>query len=55
MGGQYVMCGLFFTVLDFDSFNFDLKNHLEVIVLGIVGVTTLPVIIKVVTHRAKKA
>ena len=36
-------------------FNFDLKNHLEVIVLGIVGITTLPVIIKVITHRTKKA
>ena len=36
-------------------FNFDLKNHLEVIVLGIVGITTLPVIIKVITHRSKKA
>ena len=36
-------------------FNFDLKNHLEVIVLGIVAITTLPVIIKVITHRTKKA
>jgi membrane-associated protein len=37
------------------QYNFDLKNHLEIIVLGIVGVTTLPVILKVITHRAKKA
>jgi len=36
-------------------FNFDLKNHLEVIVLGIVGITTLPVIINVITHRVKKS
>src|SRR5438045_3751433 len=30
------------------QFNFDLKEHLEVIVLGIVLVTTLPVIYKIV-------
>jgi membrane-associated protein len=35
-------------------FNFDLKNHLEVIVLGIVLITTAPVIIKVITHKVKK-
>ena len=37
------------------QFQFDLKNHLEVIVLGIVLVTTLPVIINVITHRSKKS
>jgi membrane-associated protein len=36
-----------------DRFQFDLKKHLEVIVLGIVFVTTVPVIIKVVTHKSK--
>lgn len=36
------------------QFNFDLKNHLEVIVLGIVLITTAPVIIKVITHKVKK-
>lgn len=35
-------------------FNFDLKHHLEVIVLGIVFITTAPVIIKVVTHKSSK-
>jgi membrane-associated protein len=36
-----------------NNFQFDLKKHLEVIVLGIVFVTTVPVIIKVVTHKSK--
>ncbi len=36
-----------------NHFQFDLKKHLEVIVLGIVFVTTVPVIIKVVTHKSK--
>jgi membrane-associated protein len=35
------------------QFNFDLKNHLEVIVLGIVLITTAPVIIKLVTGKKK--
>lgn len=34
-------------------FNFDLKDHLEVIVIGIVLVTTAPVIIKVLANRKK--
>ncbi len=38
-----------------NQFQFDLKNHLEVIVLGIVLVTTLPVIINVITHRSNKS
>ena len=36
------------------QFHFDLKKHLEVIVLGIVFITTAPVIIKVLTHKSKK-
>jgi membrane-associated protein len=36
-----------------NRFQFDLKKHLEVIVLGIVFVTTVPVIIKVITHKSK--
>ena len=35
------------------EFGFDLKNHLEVIVLGIVLVTTAPVIIKLVFNKDK--
>jgi membrane-associated protein len=34
-----------------NQFNFDLKEHLEVIVIGIVLVTTLPVIIKLITGK----
>jgi membrane-associated protein len=37
----------------FNQYQFDLKKHLEVIVLGIVFVTTVPVIIKVLTHKSK--
>ena len=36
-----------------NQYQFDLKKHLEVIVLGIVFVTTVPVIIKVLTHKSK--
>lgn len=35
------------------EFGFDLKQHLEVIVLGIVLVTTLPVIVQLITGRKK--
>jgi membrane-associated protein len=37
-----------------NNFQFDLKNHLEVIVLGIVLITTLPVILQVISHRTKQ-
>ena len=37
----------------FNQFNFDLKKHLELIVLGIVLVTTAPVLIKVFFSRKK--
>jgi len=37
-----------------NHFQFDLKKHLEVIVLGIVLVTTAPVIFQVIKHRSKK-
>lgn len=36
-----------------DSFAFDLKKHLEVIVIGIVLVTTLPVILKMIFGKSK--
>ena len=35
------------------KFNFDLKGHLEVIVLGIVFITTAPVIFKIITSKVK--
>lgn len=37
-----------------DGFQFDLKQHLEVIVLGIVLVTTAPIIIKLITNKKAK-
>ncbi len=37
------------------KFNFDLKDHLEIIVLGIVFVTTLPIIFRLIFHKEKKA
>ncbi|HNP54624.1 MAG TPA: DedA family protein, partial [Ferruginibacter sp.] len=35
-------------------FHFDLRNHLEVIVIGIVLVTTAPVLIKLLTGKNKR-
>lgn len=37
------------------QFGFDLKQHLEVIVLGIVLITTAPVLIKLLSNKKKKA
>ena len=37
-----------------NSFGFDLKKHLEVIVIGIVLITTLPVVIKIFSTKKKK-
>jgi membrane-associated protein len=36
------------------QFGFDLKQHLEVIVLGIVFITTAPVIMKLVFNKKDK-
>lgn len=36
------------------QFNFDLKKHLEIIVIGIVLVTTAPIFIKLLTGKKKK-
>ncbi len=36
-----------------EQFGFDLKEHLEIIVIGIVVITTAPVIIKLITSKAK--
>ncbi|NBT07887.1 MAG: DedA family protein [Chitinophagia bacterium] len=38
----------------YNHFQFDLKKHLEIIVLVIVFVTTAPVIFQVIKHRTKK-
>jgi membrane-associated protein len=46
--------GHFLQAYVLDQFQFDLKKHLEVIVLVIVFVTTAPVIFQVIKHRAQK-
>ena len=49
-----ILGGFFLQKWILSQFNFDLKQHLEVIVLGIVLVTTAPVFIKLLTSRKKK-
>jgi len=49
-----LLAGHFLQKFILNQFNFDLKEHLEVIVLGIVLVTTLPVLIKIFTKSATK-
>jgi membrane-associated protein len=49
-----LFAGHFLQKLILNQFGFDLKQHLEVIVIGIVVVTTLPVLIKIFS-RSKKA
>ena len=48
LGGHYLQKWIL------TSFGFDLKKHLEVIVIGIVLVTTLPVIFKLFFKKSKK-
>jgi membrane-associated protein len=49
-----IFSGYFLQKWILNQFGFDLKQHLEVIVLGIVLVTTAPVIIKLLTGGKKK-
>jgi membrane-associated protein len=49
-----VLGGFFLQKWILNQFGFDLKEHLEIIVLGIVLVTTAPVIIKMMSGRKKK-
>ena len=49
-----IFAGHFLQKWIMDAFGFDLKQHLEIIVLGIVLVTTLPIILKLVKGRKKK-
>jgi membrane-associated protein len=48
-----VFAGYFLQKWILNEFGFDLKEHLEIIVLGIVLVTTAPVIIKLLSSRKK--
>ncbi|MEO6288514.1 MAG: VTT domain-containing protein [Ginsengibacter sp.] len=45
--GSMLVGGHFLQKLIMKEFNFDLKEHLEIIVIGIVIVTTIPVLLKV--------
>jgi membrane-associated protein len=49
-----IFAGYFLQKWIYKQFGFDLKEHLEIIVLGIVLVTTAPVIIKIFSNRKKK-
>ena len=51
--GSMLCAGHFLQAWILERFQFDLKQHLEVIVFGIVFITTVPVIIKVITHKSK--
>jgi membrane-associated protein len=51
--GSMLLGGHFLQRLIMKEFNFDLKEHLEVIVIGIVVVTTFPVIWKVFVSKKK--
>ena len=48
-----IFAGYFLQKWILKQFGFDLKDHLEIIVLGIVLVTTAPVIIKLISSRKK--
>ena len=49
-----LFAGYYLQELFLSWFNFDLKNHLEVIVIGIVLLTTVPVFIKLFLDKNKK-
>ena len=49
-----IFAGYFLQKWILSQFGFDLKDHLEIIVIGIVLVTTAPVIIKMMSGRKKK-
>jgi membrane-associated protein len=48
-----LFAGHYLYTIILQKFNFDLKEHLEVIVLGIILVTTAPVIYKIFIHKKK--
>ncbi len=52
--GSMLLAGHFLQRWVLNQFDFDLKEHLEVIVIGIVAFTTIPVIWKVFLSKRKK-
>ncbi|HUS01109.1 MAG TPA: VTT domain-containing protein [Chitinophagaceae bacterium] len=53
--GSMLIAGHFLQTLIYKEFGFDLKEHLEVIVIGIVVITTFPVIWKLFISKKKPA
>ena len=51
--GSMLIAGHFLQTWILHQYHFDLKDHLEVIVIGIVAVTTLPVIWKIFISKRK--
>jgi membrane-associated protein len=51
--GSMLVAGHFLQTFVFREFNFDLKEHLEVIVIGIIAVTTIPVLWKVFVPKKR--
>ena len=51
--GSMLFAGHFLQKWILAQFGFDLKDHLEIIVLGIVAITTAPVIMKLVFNKKK--
>jgi membrane-associated protein len=49
-----ILGGFFLQKWLLDAFQFDLKEHLEIIVVGIVLVTTAPIFIKLFFGKKKK-
>jgi len=52
--GSMLCAGHFLQSYILNQFQFDLKKHLEVIVIVIVFITTAPVIFQVIMHKSKK-
>jgi membrane-associated protein len=52
--GSMLVGGHFLQKLIYNQFDFDLKEHLEVIVIGIVAISTLPVLWKIFLSKNKK-
>ena len=50
-----LVSGHFLQTWIYKQFDFDLKEHLEVIVIGIVAITTFPVIWKLFLSKKKTA
>jgi membrane-associated protein len=48
-----IFAGHFLQIFILDQFNFDLKSHLEIIVIGIILITTAPVLWKLIFGKSK--